>query len=251
MQITSNNKIKQVFGGLLGIKSQNKTEIFYSFEFLNLNPETYPPKFDMEFIDSRKKLTDQLFQNQNYELIGFYKTEEKNSMENPLEIKLIEIMNFYSVINPYCLILGTNLDNLDELPVECFESKNFGNNLNFSRIPHKIEGSDSERITLDSVMKFSEKSTKESANEQNLKIFKNALDVLRINLSSVLEAGRLEKNKNDPIFQRNLSEVISNFPSFNSFMMKEVLVEKEYEKTVMNNLCSCTVNELYMKKYKQ
>lgn len=254
MSIITKKKTKQVFGALLGLRSESKIEVFYSFEFLNLTPENQTPKFDLEFIENRKSLTDQLFQSQNYELIGFYFTFEDPSKVNKASFYLSEIeavMTKYSVSNPVCLILGTDLEQKDELPVDFYVSSFFSQSEKneFEKIPHKIEGSDSERITLDTVMKFSEKAEKESAAKQNLKAFKNALDVLKFDLSQILEAASKEGNKKDPKFQALLADVVANFPSNNSARMNQIIEDKNYENSVMNGLCSCTLNKVYVKNF--
>jgi len=248
MTIISNNIIKQVFGALLGIRTLNKIEVFYSFEFLNLTPENQQQKFDLEFIENRKSLTDQLFQNQNYELLGFYCTTpnltdyEISNLENS---ELKKIMEIYNITEPVFLVLGTDIDNKEELPINFYSSKNSI----YDKIPHKIEGSDSERITLDTVMKFSEKEVKESATKQNLKAFKNALDVLRFDLNNILNTAEDEKFKNDASFQSLLSDLISNFPTSNSSRMNQIIEDKNHENAIMNNLCSCTFNNVYLKNY--
>ncbi len=246
MSIITSKKTKQVYGALLGVRSESKIEVFYCFEFLNTTPENENPAFDFEFIENRKKLTDQLFQTQNYELIGFYLT-----CQNPSKVKIADlyisqlhaVMSKYGVSDPVCLVLGTDLEQKDELPVDFFTSKN----ADFAKISHKIEGSDSERITLDTVMKFSEKSDKESAAKQNLNAFKNALDVLRLNLSSILEAAEKDVNKKDPRFQVLLADLLANFPSSNSSRMNQIIEDKNYENSIMNSLCSCTLNKVYVK----
>jgi len=248
MTIISEKKTKQVFGAVLGYRNSEKVEIFYSFEFLNTTPESLTPSFDLEFIENRKKLTDQLFQNQNYELIGFYLTIDNITditSSNLYFSEMQKIMKYYMVVDPVCLVLGTNLDNRDELPIDFYVSQTSF----FKKIPHKIEGNDSERITLDSVMKFSEKANKESATKQNLKAFKNALDVLRLNLKNILNAAEQMKYRNDLKFQAFLDDIISNFPTSNSDRMNRIMEDKNYENSIMNTLCSCTLNAVYAKNF--
>jgi len=248
MNIVTNKKTKHVFGALLGLRNESKIEVFYSFEFLNTTPENYTPKLDLEFIEDRKKLTDQLFQSQNYDLIGFYYTCEDPSKLNNSNIYLPElqaVMSKYYVSDPVCLILGTNFEQKDELPLDFYAWKNY----NFEKISHKIEGNDSERITLDTVMKYSEKADKESAAKQNLNAFKNAMDVLIFNLNNTLQAAEKEENKSDRQFQMLLADIVANFPSSNTPRMNQIIEDKNYENSVMNSLCSCSLNKVYFKNY--
>lgn len=252
MSIITNNLTKEVYGALLGIRNENKIEVFYSFEFLNSSSDSKLPKFNIEFIENRKNLTDQLFQQQNYEIIGFYATNENETfISEEQKQELLSVMNFYKIENPCLLILNTNLEKTEELPVEIFYNFDKDNKNYFRKIPHKIEGSDSERITLDTVMKFSESelTEKESATKQNLKTFKNALDVLRANLGDLLKAAIDGKFAQDLTFQAMLSDVFSNLPASNNKNINQILENNNYENTIMNSLCSCTLNQVHAKNY--
>jgi len=248
MSIITNKKTKQVFGALLGLRNEEKIEAFYCFEFLYVAEENDTKKFDLEFIENRKKLTDHLFKSKNYEMIGFYYTTGDPSKLNKADLFLNEfqtVIEKYGIIEPVYLIMGTDLDNKDELPLDFYISKNS----NFEKISHKIEGDDAERITLDTVMKFSEKADKESVNKQILNGFKNALDVLRFNLNNILEVAERDQYKKDPKFQTLLADVVANFPSSNSYRMNQIMEDKNYENSIMNGLGSCTLNEVYVKNY--
>ena len=92
-------------------------------------------------------------------------------------------MKNFSIENPLCLIISTDLENESDLPVAAFSFNSKENTC--EKISHRIEGNDSERITLDTVMKFSENSKNESKNSQNYNTFKNAFEVLKGKLNEI------------------------------------------------------------------
>lgn len=255
MSISSNGKITQVFGGLYGVKnSQNKFEIFYSIEFLSKNNS-----FDPEFIKSRKELSDHLFRNQNYELIGYFLTyqgnlndlKDKKFEENLIKNQgVLNLMKNYSINNPICLLLSTNMENESDLPISLY-NVNINNN-SYEKILNKIEGNESERITLDSVMNNCNiiDNSSNNNNSQNLKTYKNAYEVLKGKLNGIIAAAKSEKFKNDEKFKEMFSHLISNIPkidneenALNPMNLKNLLEDKEIESLIINSINLSVINK--------
>jgi hypothetical protein len=295
MFITSSGKITDVSGGLYGIRSISnsnndskginkknqisKIEIFYSIEFIKLNNNNENDndsnkEYDLNFIKNRKELSDHLFSNQNYELIGYFFTTpgkldltdengnlKANPYPNPKNEELLKVMKHFSIENPICLILSTDIENENNLPISFFSLNS--SNEKFEKLSHKIAGNDSERITLDTVMKFSENSNlknekTKNLKTQNLKTFKNAFDVLKEKLNLILSSLKSEKFRNDKNFLKKVDEIICNIPN-SSYddnkdntntinvlsEMDKILEEKYYENVIINSINLNVVNKIF------
>jgi hypothetical protein len=231
MTITTNNSVKRVFGGLLGQTKGEVVEIYSAFEFYNTKSDGV--EMDLAYIDERRKMTEQLFP--NYELLGYFTTNDSTNFE--LIYELVNTMDFFGVVSPICLVLSTNLEGVDELPIMCYEI----DKTSHKKLDHILEGGESERICLDSVTKSTDFQTNESAMIQNMQTLNNASDVLKANLKIIREAVKNEKFKSDPYFILLLNELIHNYPNSNCEDLNKFLKEKEIELMVLNNICAGSI----------
>jgi len=241
--VTSNGNINRVFGGLLGQYSGNKCEVFSSFEFYNQSGDDSKINLDLNYIEERKKLTDQLYP--NYELVGFFMTisreienKNNNSLSNLEE--LLKAMDYFGVVSPLLLTLCTDLSTSEELPVSVYSLDRIQNRQ--IKLDHIIEGYESERITLDTVTKSTDFQNNESAMIQNMITMSNALEVLQSNLKLIRNSINQEKFKNDPQFNLLLDELIRNYPNVSNPELVELINSKELEIMMLNNICADSIN---------
>jgi hypothetical protein len=227
MVITTNNAVKRVFGGLLGQTKGDVFEIYSAFEFYNSKSERI--ELDLAYIDERKKMTEQLYP--NYELLGYFTTNESTKFDCSYE--LINTMDYFGVVSPICLVLSTNLEGVDELPITCYEV----DKTSHKKLDHILEGAESERICLDSITKSTDFQTNESAMIQNMQTLNSASDVLKSNLKLIREALKSENFRSDPYFISLVNDLINNYPNSNSEDLNKFLREKEIELMVLNNIC--------------
>lgn len=231
MTITSDQKITKVFGGLLGQNKNNILEIFSAFEFYNTKSDSI--EFDLSYIDERKKMMEQLYP--NYEIVGFFMTSQSTDCEPNSELQ--KVMDYFGVVSPICLVLSTNLDKAEELPLACYEiDRN-----NFKKIDYILEGGDSERICLDTVTKSTDFQNNESAVIQNMLTIKSASDVLKTNLKTIKGACSNDKFKNDQYFIDLLEELINNYPQAKNEDTISYLTQQEKEIMVLNNICAGSI----------
>ena len=148
MKVTSNDKINRVYGALMGQKIGIKVEIFSAFEFFNQSQDPEKINLDINYIDTRRDLANQLFP--KLDIVGFFSTN-KTTNPNEKDKEIIKAMQYFGVINPIYLVLSTEIEKVNELPISAFEFDK--NTKKFNEINHIIEGWESKRICLVKVTK--------------------------------------------------------------------------------------------------
>ena len=88
MRVLLNDDIR-VYGGLLGVISGKKIEVMTSFEFVNKSTSPDNIEIDLNFLEERKTLTDQLFP--LYQVLGFYSTS-KDGQHQSMDKDLFQSM---------------------------------------------------------------------------------------------------------------------------------------------------------------
>ncbi len=231
MSITTDGKVKSVFGGLLGQNRGNIIEINSAFEFFNSSIDAV--NLDLTYIDERKKLTEQLYP--NLELLGYFVTNECTDCF--INAELTKAMDYFGVVSPICLVLSTNLEGVEVLPIAVYEV----DKTSATRIDHIVEGGDSERICLDTITTSTDFQNNESAMIQNMMTVNNASDVLKANLITIKEALKQEAFKNDAVFNSLLDVMVRNYPDAESVELKNMLSQKEEELMMLNNICAGSI----------
>ena len=106
MKVTSNDKINRVYGALMGQKIGTKVEIFSAFEFFNQSQDPEKINLDINYVDTRRDLANQLFP--KLDIVGFFSTN-KTTNPNEKDKEIIKAMQYFGVINPIYLYLLLNL----------------------------------------------------------------------------------------------------------------------------------------------
>lgn len=232
MKINTKDPNIRVYGALMGLKTGTKLEIFSAFEFVNTSTDPSKLNLDIDYIDKRREIATKLCP--NFDIIGFFTTSD-NTNPSEKDKEIIKILDLFGVVNPLYLLLNTkNIDKATELPLEVYM---FDKDLSkFEKIPHVIEGWESERICLETVMKNTNVSSKVNPIVTNLQNTKNALSVLKQNLDII--KNNLGKHKDDKVFKEMLDDVIINYPNIIGSDYQKLLEEKGKEILALNNLCA-------------
>jgi hypothetical protein len=167
-------------------------------------------------------------------------TNSSTSPEENAVNEILKTMDFFGVVAPLCLVLSTDLSNSEELPVSVYQIEK--NLHKYFKLPHIIEGFESERISLDTVTKSTDFQNNESAMIQNMLTFKSALEVLKSHLNLIKGASENDKFKNDPQFIALIDELVKNYPNVNSQDLMKMLNDKQEEFMILNNVCSDSIN---------
>lgn len=243
MRVTSKGLIKRVYGALLGQKIGKKVEIFSAFEFVNQSKDEKKIDFDITYIDTRRDLAMQLFP--KLDIVGFFSTN-KSSRPNEIDSQMLETMKYFGVITPIYLVLSTEVEKAAELPIETYEADYTDNA--FNKVNHIVEGWESERICLDTIIKSSDIQNEESTFIKNYKTTKNALNVLKENLILIKASISNPKFKNDEKFKAMLDELINNYPDLEQSDYPELINAKKKEIFVLNNLCASSIGKSFQGK---
>lgn len=234
---------KRVYGGLVGVVTGNKVEVFSTFEFLDktqsINLDT-PPDFDLEFLDNRKRIAEQLYS--EYQLVGFFSVNTSTE-PSPHDRKILEIMKSNGVVSPIYLVLGSNLLECQELPLNLYSFDRL--NDTFKRIKHTVVGFDSERICLDTVTKSGGTQQNDPQQIQNITTVKNALGMLKSNLQGILKAIDSGKFNQNRTFQTMLSNLLSNYPDSKNPDTVDFLKNSIQEVLILNNISSSSIGMSY------
>ena len=232
MRVLTDNHEIRVYGGLLGLISGKKIEVLTSFEFDNKSIDSKQIDIDLNFVEERKTLTDQLFP--LYQVLGVYSTS-KNAVQQENDKGLLKAMEFLGVPNPIYITMGTDLTNVNELPITAYELNR--NSKEFVKMPHTIESSDPERICLDTVIKSSDMQNNDSLIVQNMVTLKNALGMLKSNLKIIKDSLNNDKLLNDPEFIRQTDSIIRNYPDYLNPDVINLMNSSFEEILVLNNIC--------------
>ena len=241
MRVTSNGKVKRVFGALMGLKTGTKVEIFSAFEFYNQSPEPDKIDLDIQYIDTRRDLATQLFP--KLDIIGFFSTNDSIT-PNEKDREILKAMTYFGVITPVYLVLSTNVEKASELPIGVYDIDK--TKKTFNKVNHVIEGWESERICLETVTKTAEIGNDQSGLIQNLQTTKNALNVLKENLDLI--KNNMKKFEKDEKFKEMLEDLLINYPSANESDYEEMIAEKQKEVFILNNICAGTIENSYLGK---
>ena len=223
----------------MGQKIGAKVEIFSAFEFVNNSKDPSKIDLDIKYIDTRRDLATQLFP--KFDIVGFFSTNDNiNPNENVKQI--LNAMDYFGVINPIYVILGTkNIEKKKELPVNTFL---YDKSLNkFIDIRYVIEGWKSERICLETVTKVNDAENEENGLVKNIRTTKNALGVLKENL--ILIKKNLEKFKNNKQFMKLVEDLIINYPEIEKSDFQLLMKNKQKEILMLNNICLSTMQSSY------
>ena len=241
MRVTSNGKVKRVFGALMGLKTGTKVEIFSAFEFSNQSPEPDKIDLDIQYIDTRRDLATQLFP--KLDIIGFFSTNDSITPKKK-DREILKAMTYFGVITPVYLVLSTNVEKASELPIGVYDIDK--TKKTFNKVNHVIEGWESERICLETVTKTAEIGNDQSGLIQNLQTTKNALNVLKENLDLI--KNNMKKFEKDEKFKEMLEDLLINYPSANESDYEEMIAEKQKEVFILNNICAGTIENSYLGK---
>ena len=239
MKVTSNGKVKRVFGALMGQKVGTKVEIFSAFECVNQSKDSGKIDLDIQYIDTRRDLATQLFPKLN--IIGFFSTNDTPKPDER-DSEILKAMTYFGVITPVYLVLSTNVEKAKELPIAVFECEK--NNKSFKKVNHVVEGWESERICLETVTKTAEIGNDQSGLIQNLQTTKNALNVLKENLSLI--KSNLKKFEKNAQFREMLEDLMINYPCVGESDYEELITQKQKETFILNNICAGTIENSYL-----
>lgn len=203
-----NYKTKRVFGGLVGEQHGEKIELFSIFEFLNKSKSDSDVDLDPEFLDKRRKISEQLYP--NYDFIGFFSTNEVSDLPDSLDKKVFNSLEKQGVMSPITLVMCSDLMNKSDLPLKAY----FYDKTTDKFIPLSIEIKtyESERICLDTIVKTGSAQLNESSLVQNVDTLKSALTILKENLKKVLELAKNPKFRNNEKFIGLIDNLMKNYP---------------------------------------
>lgn len=240
MKISSGNQKIRVYGALMGLRTQNKVEIFSSFEFENTSKDPEKCEFDKTYIETRRELATQLYP--KYDIIGFYST---NNSDEPGkgDLDIMDTLLFFGITSPIFLILNTNENNSGKFPLFVYEFDKDNKEKSFRKINYQIDSSESERICLDTVTKSAGFNEEQSGLIQNYTILKNAVTVYENNLNLILN--NLEKFKDDSKFMSILNDILWNIPKTNESDYNQKMEQKKKEILIFNNICASVINKSY------
>lgn len=233
-----NYKSERVFGGLIGEQHGNKIELYAIFEFLNNKVIGDDVDLDLEFLDSRRKIAEQLYP--NYDFVGFFSTNNINDSPNSLDAKVYDVLKKQGVCSPINLVLCSELADKKVLPLKAY----FYNETQkeFVSMPLEINGYESERICLDTVTKDGGAQFNDSKLVQNTETLKSALLMLKSNLSSVLELVKDENLRKNPKFVELVDDLMKNYPSSsNNADLQNFLKSSLDEMLVISNVASSSI----------
>jgi hypothetical protein len=231
MRVLLNDNIR-VYGGLLGVVSGKKIEVMTSFEFVNKSTSPGNIEIDLNFLEERKTLTDQLFP--LYQVLGFYSTS-KDGQHQSMDKDLLKSMEFLGVLNSVYVVLGTDLTNVNELPISTYEYNR--NSKEYKKLSYTIDSSDPERICLDTIIKASDLQNNDSAITKNMVTLKNALGMLKWNLKLIND--NLNENfLRDPEFVMQIDSIIKNYPDVINPDLNNLITSSFEEILILNNICS-------------
>ena len=91
----------------MGQKIGTKLEIFNAFEFFNQSQDPEKINLDINYRDTRRDLSNQLFP--KLYIVGFFSTN-KTTNPNDKDIEIIKAMQYFGVINPIYLVLSTEIE---------------------------------------------------------------------------------------------------------------------------------------------
>jgi hypothetical protein len=234
MNVITKGIQKNVFGGLLGNNFGNKIEICYAFEILADGESEYA--FNNKFMEERKSVVEKSFP--NYQILGFFATNSELKLEG-YHIEMAKFMESFGVNKPLFLILSTELDNVEVLPLKIYEYEI--NQLVY--VEHTLESSDCERIGLETVSRNMNSDNTDSSVIQNMTILKNAISVLRSNLSLIKD-----NIKVDPSIILMFDEIVKNYPNADNKELFELLKNAEKETLILNNIASTSISLAYLGK---
>ena len=240
MSLISKDKNVRVFGGLLGQITDKRADILYSFEFLNTSNSPNKIEIDLKYLEERRRLVEQQFK--NYELLGFY-TISSDTTPKKEDRAVFEALKTVGVLTPFYLVISYNLEGQSLLPVSVYETNK--TNGDFIKIKHEFEGLDSERITLDTVTNFTDFQNSESAMIQNMLTTKNAINMLKENLSLIRKSFDDPKFKDDPVYLALLDEIVRNFPDVRNKDSFNMINYGIGEVGMLNNICASTTSLNY------
>ena len=240
MSVISKDKNVRVFGGLLGQVTDKRADILYSFEFLNKSTNPSKIEIDLKYLDDRRRLVEQQFK--NYELLGFY-TISSDTNPRKEDKAVFEALKSIGVFSPFYLVMSYNLEGQSILPVNVYELNKV--NGDFLKIKHEFEGLDSERICLDTVTNFTDFQHSESAIIQNMNTTKNAVHMLKENLSLIKNSFENKKFENDPVYLSLLDEIVRNFPDVRNKDSFDMINYSLGEIGMLNNISSSTTSLNY------
>ena len=223
----------------MGQKVGSKVEIFSAFEFVNNSTDKNKIDLDIQYIDTRKENASQLFP--KLDIVGFFSTNSKD-VPNENDKEILKTMNYFGVINPVYLVLSSEIEKANELPISAYLFEK--DDKKFVKINHNIEGWESERICLETITKNADVEGDNNMLNKNLTTTKNALNVLKENL--ILIKNNIKKFENDKKFKELLDDLINNYPSIENSDYQEYVNEKEKEIFILNNLCAGLIEESYL-----
>jgi hypothetical protein len=237
MKVNTDNKVNRVYGGLLGQYKGNKCIIHTAFEFMNQSSDDQMTNFDLSYIEERRKLIEQLYP--NLEIVGFFSTNT-TPISVDIDKEAIKVMEYLGVVTPIQIVLGTDLTNVDELPIASFKIDK--NTKNITKIEHLLESNESERVCLETVTKSGDLQNNETALIQNMQTIKNAIGVLKSNMNLIKNSINDPKFQNDPHYLLLLNEIIYNYPDASNSDHLNFLRSREEETLILNNLCASSIN---------
>lgn len=229
---------KRVFGGLVGEQHSNRIELFSIFEFLM----TENGELDQNFLDQRRKISEQLYP--NYDFLGFFSTnieETPDDQDKKVYSTLVEL----GVASPVNIVLCSDLKNKDTLPLKAYSYDKEKDA--FQKIDIEISGYESERICLDTITKHGGAQNQNSQLVQNQNTLHDALKMLKNNLQGVRDLIKDPKNRKNPRFVELVDDIMKNYPNLNTQENNNNLQKSFTEMLLLANTTSSSLTINYSK----
>mmetsp|Transcript_10954 Transcript_10954/g.40807 ORF Transcript_10954/g.40807 Transcript_10954/m.40807 type:complete len:256 (-) Transcript_10954:111-878(-) len=228
-------------GILYGTQVGKRVELRTSFELVYKNGSN-GVEIDKEYVD--KKIKDYAQVYKGYELLGWYGTGNTLTPADLAIHKQILSLNLND--SPLFLLCGTNLTNVDDLPISIYEAsmamEEQQEKMSWASVPYFIETELSEQISVDNIIRATT-STKQSELVLHYAKLKKAIEILKSKvdiLRQYVEAVKSGKVERDEGILRTIKGLTHRFPSIESPTFTEEYNNELNEVLMITQLAAIT-----------
>jgi len=249
-KMSAKSKNPRVYGALLGIQTGRRVEVYNSFELIVTEVEG-ASVVDPTYLNRKKEQLSKVFP--TYEFLGWYSTG-KEVKQSDIAIQK-QIMAFNE--SPLYLLLSPLVPpQARELPLTLYESEvkmvDDSPTLVFTRVNYKIETGDAERIAVDHVANVGGASANVSMLTSHLSNLHNAIKMLHMRISIILEYLRQTTKGKLPTHYgtiRQIATLCNLLPTIDTDQFKQDFINEYNDALLVTYLAgvtktSNTINEL-------
>jgi len=227
------NKLKRVFGALLGIQTGRTIEVFHSFELVYNDEQK---AIDTAYFAEKENQMKTVFP--KYDVLGWYSTGHEVL---PIDLELNkQILQFNE--SPLFLLLDpapSAASRGKDLPISIFETElkivKDVPQFFFTKIAFKIETMQAERIAVDHIAHVSSSGAEGSALISHMNGMYNAINMLHLRIKTILEFIQATKKGTIPVdhsLLRKIASMTQLLPCMDSPAFQENFL-REYNDTLL------------------